>query len=188
MLKTVVWSYNLSHTALRFGAKGSIVSAMKKSKSGILVVDDDKDQADTMVEILERIGYPAVAVYGGRQALEELDRGSFQLLITDVVMPEMNGIELLKKIHRINSKFSIIVLTGHASIETAVAAIKGGAYDYIEKPYDIKALELIIDRALERYGIFSKLNRARTLFLFLLISTPLWIIVGFAIISSIFGE
>jgi len=144
----------------------------------ILVVDDDQGIADTMVEFLTKLGYKATAAYGGREGLNRLEQGDFQLVILDLKMPDMDGLEVLQAIKASGSRAVVLMITGYGTVETAVAAIKAGAYDFIEKPVDFKTLEVIVSRALERHTLFRELGVFRGLTVALIISVPVWLILG----------
>ncbi len=144
----------------------------------ILVVDDDKDLADSLVEYLIKLGYQASPAYGGREALDKFQQGDFQLVITDLRMPEMNGMELLEAVKAIDNRVMVMVITGYGTIESAVEAIKGGAYDFIPKPFKMEELEVVVNRALERHSLFGRLGVFRGLTLALIISVPFWLILG----------
>jgi len=149
-----------------------------KKKPRILVVDDDKQLADNLVEYLSKLGYPAAPAYGGREGLDKFEQGDFQLVITDLMMPEMDGMELLSAVRRIDNRTMVIMVTGYGTIDSAVGAIKKGAYDYISKPFKMEELEIIVKRALERNTLFRQLSIFRGLTLSLLISVPFWLILG----------
>jgi len=149
-----------------------------KKKARILVVDDDKQLADNLVEYLSKLGYPAAPAYGGREGLDKFEQGDFQLVITDLMMPEMDGMELLSAVRRIDNRTIVIMVTGYGTIDSAVGAIKKGAYDYISKPFKMEELEIIVKRALERNTLFRQLSIFRGLTLALLISVPFWLILG----------
>ena len=146
--------------------------------AGILVVDDDHDLADTLVEYLIKLGYQASPAYGGREGLDKFQQGDFQLVITDLMMPEMNGMELLEAVKALDNRVMVMVITGYGTIESAVEAIKGGAYDFIPKPFKMEELEIVINRALERHSLFGRLGVFRGLTLALIISVPFWLILG----------
>jgi DNA-binding NtrC family response regulator len=101
----------------------------------ILLADDEKSIAITLRDDLEEAGYAVTVVGNGKDALAQLQKGKFDLLITDIRMPGMDGIELLKNAKSINASIEVIVITGHGTIETAVEAIRHGAYDYVLKPF-----------------------------------------------------
>lgn len=155
-----------------------------KSEINILVVDDDIMLADNLNEYLTKLGYNASAVYHGKEAVERFRQGDFHLVITDLVMPDMDGLELMEAVKRIDKKAMVIVVTGHGSIESAVTAIKKGAYDYISKPFRMEELDVIINRAFERYRLSRQLGLFRGLSLALMISIPVWLLLG--IIMAIF--
>ncbi len=142
------------------------------------MVDDDKQLADNMVEYLTKFGYQAAAAYGGREALTRFEQGDLQLVVTDLKMPEMDGMELLDAVKALDSWVMVMVITGYGSIESAVAAIKKGAYDFVPKPFKMEELEIIVKRALERHTLFRQLGVFRGLTLALIISVPFWLILG----------
>ena len=147
-------------------------------EANILVVDDDKALADDLAEYLTKSGYQAAAAYGGREALSRFEQGDFQLVIADLKMPEMDGMELLDAVKALDRSVVVIVITGYGSIESAVDAIKRGAFDFIPKPFKMEELGLIIDRALERHTLSRQLGLFRGLTLALIISVPFWLILG----------
>ena len=144
----------------------------------ILIVDDDVMVADNLTDYLSRLGYRTFAVYDSNEAVEKFREGNFQLVITDLIMPDMDGIELIDRIKRIDKKAMVIVVTGHGTIESAVTAIRKGAYDYILKPFKLEELEVIITRALERQTLSKQLGLFRGIALALMISIPVWLILG----------
>jgi len=154
------------------------VSYFGKKEAKILVVDDDRQVADVLLEYLTKFGFQASVAYGGREGLSKFEHGDFQLVITDLVMPEMNGMELLKAIKALDSRVMVMVITGQGTIESAVKAIKNGAYDFIPKPLRINELEVIVNRALERHTISRQLSVFQGLVLALIISVPIWLILG----------
>ncbi len=157
---------------------------MTKREPRILVVDDDKALADDIVEFLTKLGYEPFPAYNGREGLIKFEQEDFQVVITDLQMPEMDGMELLEEMRKLDSDINIIVLTGFGTIESAVQAIKGGAYDYISKPLKFDEIELVVNRAMEKYTIFRQMHRFRRMFLFVLFSVPFWILLGVLLISA----
>ena len=144
----------------------------------ILVIDDDKQVAETLVEWLSRKGYQATAANGGREGINMFKKGDFKLVITDLAMPDVNGMEVLETIKSIDKRVTVVMITGFGTIEKAHIAIKKGAYDFIPKPVDFKMIEVVINRALEHHSLFSQLSMSRRLILALIISLPFWLILG----------
>ncbi len=157
---------------------------MTKIEPRILVVDDDKALADNIVEFLSKSGYEAFPAYNGREGLIRFEQEDFQVAIADLKMPEMDGMELLEEMRKLDSDVNVIVLTGFGTIESAVQAIKGGAYDYITKPIKFEEIELVVNRAMEKYAIFRQMRRFRGMFFFVLFSIPFWILLGVLLISA----
>jgi DNA-binding NtrC family response regulator len=116
----------------------------------ILIVDDDSSGLEATAEVLEREGYDLFTATGGRAALEVLDAEDIDVVITDEMMPDMNGIELLKYIHTNHPYTQVILLTAYGSIDSAVEAIQTGAVSYREKPIRIELLRQTVKSALER--------------------------------------
>lgn len=149
-----------------------------KKEAKILVVDDDNHLADNLVEYLGKLGYQAIAAYGGRDAIEKFGKESFHLVITDLMMPETGGIEVLKAVKEMDAQTIVLVITGYGTIQSAVAAIKEGAYDFIPKPFKMNELEVIVTRALERHSLFKQLGVFKGLSIGLMVSVPFWMILG----------
>ena len=158
--------------------KKEFMNFFQKEDAHILVVDDNRETADTLVECLSLLGYKATAAYGGHEGLSRFEGGDFQLVFTDLMMPEMDGMELLETIMSLDSRAMVIVITGYGTVESAVEAIKKGAYDFITKPFKLDELKIIIERAMERHTIRRQLGLFRGLVLALLISVPVWLILG----------
>jgi len=121
---------------------------MKKNIS-ILIVDDEKDPRDTLAELLTEEGYDVHGADSGSAALEMLGSDHYDLVITDLIMPRVDGIALTKNIKSLNIDVPIIVVTGFATIEYAVESMKAGAFDFITKPFNFEQIKLTIAEALE---------------------------------------
>ena len=152
-----------------------------KKEARILVVDDEKQVADVLVDYLSNLGYQTVAAYSGYDALSKFKDGDFQLIITDLKMPEMDGMGLLEVVKGWDKRAMVIVITGYGTIESAVEAITKGAYDFIPKPFKMEELEIIIERALDRYALSKQLGLFRGLLFCLIASIPFWVIVGIVV-------
>src|SRR4026207_133624 len=120
------------------------------ARKNILVVDDEKSQREILEMILSDEGYDVTTAASGEAALKFAKDRRFDLALTDLKMTGMDGIELLQQLLGYDSSIIVILLTAHGSIESAKEALRRGAFDYLEKPYDKKALLETINRALDR--------------------------------------
>jgi DNA-binding NtrC family response regulator len=125
----------------------------------ILVVDDERPVRFALTEILKKSAYATTEAENGTQALEKIRTSIPDLVILDVAMPGLNGIDTLKEIRKINGDLPVIIVTGHGDIATAVQAIKLGAYDFLTKPPQIDRLLVTIQRALERTELQRSIRR-----------------------------
>ncbi|MBN2233453.1 MAG: response regulator [Deltaproteobacteria bacterium] len=116
----------------------------------VLLVDDDRAIVDMLYHVLLDEGYQPTTATNGIEALEHLSRRSFDLVLTDLKMPRMGGMELLGEIGKLRNPPLVIIITGYATVETAVCAIKMGVYDYIIKPFNIDHVKLTVRRAIEK--------------------------------------
>ncbi len=116
----------------------------------ILIADDDKAFRALLWETLKTPAREIRLAANGREALNILQEKKFDLLITDIRMPEMGGIELLKEAKRLQPHLLVIIITGYASLETAIQALKEGAYDYIRKPFNLEELKVSVENACVR--------------------------------------
>jgi hypothetical protein len=114
----------------------------------LLIVDDEVPQLQALCDVLAQEGYEARGFSGAQQALTQLAAGQYELLMTDLMMPGMDGIALLRAALKLDPDLVGIVMTGHGTIDTAVEAMKTGALDYILKPFKLKAMLPVLDRAL----------------------------------------
>lgn len=115
----------------------------------ILIIDDDPDIRETMTTLLTMNGYKAVALPDGPSALSAIKDEKFHMVITDLRLPGMDGIEILKRVKEMEPNMQCIVITGYATVSTAVEAMRAGAYDYIMKPFNTTEILMTIKRALE---------------------------------------
>ena len=119
----------------------------------ILVVDDDQGMREFLEILLVREGYEVSSASGGKEAIALCKKHKFDLAISDLKMPKVNGIDVLKSIKEISPETMVILITAFASGETAVAAMKEGAYDYLEKNFDVEDLKTVIKDALSKKGV-----------------------------------
>ena len=129
--------------------------------STILIVDDEADSAAILRDLLARRGYRTVAVSSGMQCLEYLRSGVADIVITDIQMPVMSGIELCRELQARRPDLVPIVVTGVADLDNAIGAIRAGAYDFITKPVKLDLLEIAIQRALEHLAMRREVTRLR---------------------------
>lgn len=122
----------------------------------ILLVDDDKNFLEVYSNILEINHYKVILASNGRQALEILNKKNVSVVVTDIIMPKMDGLELLEHIKEKDDKIQVIMLTAEGSIDGAVEAMRLGAFTYLEKPVNIEDLLVKIKRAQEIYGIHQE--------------------------------
>ncbi len=129
-------------------------------KYNILVVDDEKNIREGLAKLLEMEGHRAVSAADGREALALLERGDVDLVVTDLKMPNLPGEELLRRAQTTIPGLPVIILTGHGTIESAVQAMKAGAYDYLTKPVDMSRLTLLVARALSEWEVKRQYREA----------------------------
>ena len=124
-----------------------------KNMGSILIVDDEKGQRDILSLILKKENYDVVDVPSVREALEQLEKREFDLIMTDLQMQGQNGLDLLEKVLADDPQQCIIMMTAHGSVDTAVEAMRKGAFHYLEKPLEREDLVLTLLRAFERIGL-----------------------------------
>ncbi|HAK00020.1 MAG TPA: response regulator [Bacteroidales bacterium] len=122
----------------------------------ILVIDDERSIRNTLKEILEYEKFEVEVAEDGFVALEKLETTKFDLILCDIKMPKMDGMEVLGKIHEKDPDATVVMISGHGSIETAVEAIKKGAYDFISKPLDLNRLLITIRNATDKTRLVSE--------------------------------
>jgi two-component system, NtrC family, response regulator AtoC len=115
----------------------------------VLVVDDDRRMRRTLQVMMERMGFESVAAESAAEALERVRDAAFDLVLTDLRMPEVNGIELLERIRADHPTLPVILITAYGTIQTAVEAMRKGASDYVLKPFDNESLRLVIQKTLD---------------------------------------
>ena len=127
----------------------------------ILVVDDEEQMRGLLVKVLERKGYQVSVCGNGADALDFLEREPADLVVTDVRMPGLSGMEALRAIKELNPEIVVIIMTAFGSIDQAVQAVKEGAYDYINKPFKIDEILLTIKKALEERRLRHEVTALR---------------------------
>jgi two-component system sensor histidine kinase/response regulator len=122
---------------------------MSKQPPRLLIVDDEAAQLRALCDTLELEQYAVRGFSSARLALVDLQPGQYDLLLTDLMMPEMDGIELIGAARSVDPTLGALIMTGHGTVDTAVLAMKGGALDYILKPFKLNAILSVIERALD---------------------------------------
>jgi len=118
--------------------------------SQILLIDDEQESCAALALLLNQAGYKVVSRHSGEEALALLEKQSFDLIISDLFLPGVSGIDILKQVKEDSPQTCVILITGNASAETAVEAMKEGAFDYITKPFNLEKLKLQVAKALEK--------------------------------------
>ena len=128
---------------------------MANAKQVILIVDDEEGLREGLSKLLEGEGYAVIAAETGEEALQILQQSHIDLVLTDMRMPGMDGIELLKKIRERHGELGVIILTGYGQIESYIEAMNFGAIEYVSKPFKVNELKFIVNKILnnsERKG------------------------------------
>jgi len=130
----------------------------------ILVIDDERSMREFLSIMLEREGYSVVTKDNGNDALDFIRNDDYDLIITDIKMPKMSGIDILRESITLYPNTPVIMITAFASTEVAVEAMKLGAYDYITKPFNVDEIKIIIKNAIEKKSllkVFTSFDFAR---------------------------
>ncbi len=122
---------------------------MRAASGRVLVVDDNRHARESIADVLGRAGHQVQCLASAIEAVRYLERQSFDVVITDLQMPGMSGLELIHTLEQRPHGAQILMITAHASVASAVDAMRHGAFDYIEKPFDVDELELLVARAIE---------------------------------------
>ena len=134
---------------------------MKSTIKTILITDDDESLRRVIEYNLSNKGYRLLLASNGEEALNIFKSENVDIVVTDIKMEKMDGLELLENIKRLNSNVLVIMITAHGSIETAVKAMKLGAYDYITKPFDRDERQIMIEKGLNLQALMSENIRLR---------------------------
>jgi DNA-binding NtrC family response regulator len=130
-------------------------------KPAILVVDDDEVMRQTLSDVLKKRGYAVSTADTGAQALSAVKDQLFDLILLDIRLPDMDGLDVLKSIKEVESDLMVIVMTAYSDVQNAVMAMKTGAYDYIDKPFELEELKILIKKALEMQSLRNEIRRLR---------------------------
>ena len=124
----------------------------------ILIAEDEKNIGDLLVELLADEHRNITVVHNGAEAIQLLEQRPFDLLIADLMMPEVDGMEVLHHAKTLYPDIQAIIITGYASLETAIQAVREGAYDYLRKPFRLEELKISVDNACERIALIRENN------------------------------
>ena len=119
----------------------------------ILIVDDDKAICDFMQSLLEKDGFVVKTLGDPTLVEDEVRQGDYHVLILDLMMPKMDGIEVLKKIRAIDSDIAVVIFTAHPNLDSAVASMKLDAVDYIKKPFNVDEFREVLSRVMKKKGL-----------------------------------
>ncbi len=144
----------------------------------ILVVDDEASICRMLEDFFTSVGYEVVTANDGQEALAAFAPGRFDCVITDLNMPRIDGLELLKRIRQVDREVLFLIITGFPGIDSAVDAMKEGAYDYVTKPFHLEDIRLKVERAIHARKTETSLKRVKTFFLTLIILTPVLVSLG----------
>ena len=144
----------------------------------ILIVDDDAAIRELLKEFFQGLGYEITTAANGSEALTVISQHDFDCVMSDHVMPNMNGLELLEQIRELGKKVPFLMITGYPTIEIAVEVMKRGAYDYITKPLQLEDVRIKLERALHTKGLERSLKNLSGIAWAILISIPIWLILG----------
>ncbi len=127
----------------------------------ILVIDDEKPQRDSLSGFLKKRGYPTATAASGMAGIAHIEKHQVDVVLTDFRMPDQSGLEVLKAIKALNPTVDVVLMTAYGAVETAVEAMKAGAFDYLTKPIDLDELELLLTKIQERHYLISENEQLR---------------------------
>jgi len=130
-------------------------------KPAIFIVDDDEVMRQTLSDVFTKRDYEVFSTETGREAIASIHRQPIDLVLLDIRLPDMDGIAVLKKIKEIDTDLMVIMMTAYSDVQTAVMAMKAGAYDYINKPFELDELKLLIQKAIETQSLRNEVRRLR---------------------------
>ena len=130
-------------------------------KPSILIVDDDEVMRDTLSDVLKKKGYEVVVAGSGNEALSVVKRSIIDLILLDMKLPDLDGLEVLKRVKEFDTEILVVMMTAYSDVQTAVSSMKMGAYHYINKPFELEELKLLIEKGLETKSLINEVRRLR---------------------------
>jgi len=161
------------------------MASSEKRSNRILIVDDEENIREILTEYLDEFGYDVTTAINGKDALQIYNKEHFDIIISDLVMKPMDGMELLSEIKKIDHDALFIMITGYPSVDSAMEAIKKGARDYITKPFNIDEIKIKIERALLERSMKGSLKNIQGIVWALVISIPAWLLLGIILARSL---
>jgi DNA-binding NtrC family response regulator len=157
----------------------------KSKQNRILIVDDEENIREILTEYLNEFGYEVTSAVNGKEALQICHNDHFDIIISDLVMRPMDGMELLGEIKKLDQDAIFIMITGYPSVDSAMEAIKKGARDYITKPFNIDEIKIKIERALLERSMKGSLRNIQGIVWALVISIPAWLLLGIILAKAL---
>lgn len=130
-------------------------------RPAILIVDDDEVMRQSLYDVLKKGDYDVYSVSSGGETLSLIKKNIVDLVLLDMRLPDIDGLEILKKIKEFDTDILVIIMTAYSDVATAVSAMKSGAYHYINKPFDLEELKLLIEKGLETKGLINEVRRLK---------------------------
>jgi len=131
----------------------------RQAKGRLLCVDDDGDILKALTALAQSFGYAVDSAPSGAEALELVAEHDYDVVLTDLRMPGMDGMELMQRLHETQERLIVVMCTGYGSVEVAVKAIKAGAYDFVIKPFDVDQLEIVLGRAVTHRRLTDQVSQ-----------------------------
>jgi len=129
--------------------------ANAKASISVLVVDDQDSVVDLLVDIMQDMGFVTERAYDGAEALKKFDSGQFDLVITDIKMPNMDGVELMRRIKERSARVAVVAITGYGTSDTESQLLAEGMDGYLEKPFRLAKIEEVVRRVLRKSGVLG---------------------------------
>lgn len=150
-----------------------------RSDKSVLIVDDEQRMADSLCDLLSASDYHAEVAYSGREAIVKLQKGSYKVVVTDLRMHDVNGLDVIRYTYDNHPRTLIIVITGHATTESAIEAVHYQVFDYLRKPFDFELFRMAIEKAFQRLEV-EQFREDTAAMITHDIKIPLTSIIGFA--------